>query len=571
MLVFFLFEAIFHTGKIQEERKMKDEEKGKEKNHLLFLTVNSSYSHSSLALPLLHTAVKEFDNVWQWEKMEIVTEEDPAQTASFIAKKSPDLLCTTLYLFNHNAVMEILQRVHLLAPHIHIAAGGPEISVENASFLLKKYPFLSTVFVGEGETLLGDFLREFPVRKREKRIIPETGRGLYADWENSPYACKDPFFAFDKPFVQLETSRGCPMNCSYCTSSGIPTRYRRMEQIKEELTLLQEKGVREVRILDRTFNLPEKRGKELLELFSTFPSMRFHLEFHPQFTGKDLQETLKKMPPGLLHIEAGIQSFDEKVQNAIGRKSNSGKVKENLAFLVSLSHLFEVHTDLIAGLPEQTEESLTEDIIALMQIAPAEIQLEVLKILPGTRLEKETEKYGIIHGINPPYDVMKSASMSTESILKMRLYSRLLDLFYNHKILHEFMVQAVKSDREFLLKTANKLQKENRQINTLLDLKKRFSFLFSLLEEENNFESRFFLVCAWLDAGFPPSALSGTLLPEIVSEIPPDAMLLYGNDACREKRETKFYRIPGQKEERFYAFNRAFSMNLPSCVWKRKY
>lgn len=545
------------------------EQKEKESYSLLFLTVNSSYSHSSLALPLLHSSVKDPDGIWQWEKLEITSGEDPMQTASFIVEKSPDLLCTSLYLFNHNIVMEILHRVHLLAPHIHIAAGGPQFSEENAPFLLEKFSFLSTIFVGEGEEVFPGFLRDFPERKMEKRVLPEKGRGIYKDWKNSPYACKDPFFSFDKPFIQLETSRGCPMNCSYCTSSGIPVRYRELSQVKEELLLLEKKGVKEVRILDRTFNLPEKRGRELLELFSTFHSMRFHLEFHPEFTGKELQETLKKMPEGLLHIEAGIQSFDEKVQTATGRKSDPAKVKENLAFLVSLSHLFEVHTDLIAGLPEQTEESLIEDILTLMQIAPAEIQLEVLKILPGTRMEKEKEKYGIIHGENPPYDVMKSACMSTKSILKMRFYSRLLDLFYNHKILHPFMVSAAKEDRNFLVKMAEKLLKEKREINTLLDLKKRFFFLDSLLEgEEKKKDTGFLLVCAWLDAGFPVSDLPCKFVPEKVAEVPSCAVVLYGKEECRKKRETKFYRIAGKNAVRFYAFNRAFSMNLPCCVWQ---
>ena len=271
-----------------------EQKKEKEKYSLLFLTVNSSYSHSSLALPLLHSAAKDLDEMWQWEAMEKVIDEDPMQTASVIAERSPDLLCTTLYLFNHNIVMDILQRVHILAPQIHIAAGGPQCTEENGALLLKKYPFLSTVFVGEGEELLPEFLRNFPDKREEKRVLPEKGRGIYKNWISSSYPCGDPFFRFDKPFVQLETGRGCPMNCSYCTSSGIPTRYRDLAQVKEELSLLEKKGVKEIRILDRTFNLPQKRGRELLEIFATFPSMRFHLEFHPEFTGRELQEILKK-------------------------------------------------------------------------------------------------------------------------------------------------------------------------------------------------------------------------------------------------------------------------------------
>lgn len=539
----------------------------KKKYSLLFLTINSSYSHSSLSLPLLHSASRSFDDIWHWEGMEEITGEDPAFIASAVAEKSPDLLCTALYLFNHNIVMDILQRVHRIAPHIHIAAGGPECTQENGAFLLKKYPFLSTVFIGEGEEEFRDFLVKFPERKDKKNILPESGRAIYENWASSPFACEDPFFRFDKPFVQVETSRGCPMNCSYCTSSGVPTRYRELSQVKEELLLLQKKGVKEIRILDRSFNLPQKRGKELLELFTSFPSMRFHLEFHPEFTGEDLRTTLQNMPCNLLHIEAGVQSFDEKVQNAVGRKSDCAKVKENLRFLASLDN-FEVHTDLIAGLPEQTKESLLSDIVALMKIAPAEIQLETLKILPGTRMEKETQKYGICYSGYPPYDVMKTSCMSASELLEMRLFSRLLDLFYNHKALHTVMVEIVKREEKILEKMAERLREEKRGADSLLDLKKRFLFLVDFLEDKEKFEyTAFLLACAWLEAGFPLSAVPAKNLQNL-EKLPEDAQFLYGNILCKEKRETKFYLLSSVKESRIFAFNRAYSMNRPSAVWK---
>lgn len=359
------------------------------------------------------------------------------------------------------------------------------------------------------------------------------------------------------------------MNCMYCTSSGILPRYRNLEQVREELTILQEKGVREIRVLDRTFNLPQKRGKKLLELFMDFPSMRFHLEFHPQFTGKELRETLKKMPAGLLHIEAGIQSLDKKVQKSVGRKSDPDKALDGVRFLVSLRHLFETHVDLISGLPEQTKESLLSDIVSLMKEAPGEIQLETLKILPGTRMEKEREKYGICYSHYPPYDVMKTSTMSVTDIQEMKLYSRLLDLFYNHKSLHPVMVDAVKKEEKILFMMAEKIQKEKRNLDSFLDLKKRALFLETFFRGAQWEETRFLLSFVWLEAGFPVSSCPGANV-EIAGTIPEDAILIRGKEECRNKRETKFYLLCGKEENFYFAFNRAFSMNLPSGIWKKK-
>jgi hypothetical protein len=57
------------------------------------------------------------------------------------------------------------------------------------------------------------------------------------------------------------------MKCFYCTSGGSQTRYRTLEQLREELHLLESKGVKEVRMLDRTFNLPQERGSAILRMF----------------------------------------------------------------------------------------------------------------------------------------------------------------------------------------------------------------------------------------------------------------------------------------------------------------
>ena len=107
------------------------------KRHLLWLSVNSSYSHSSLALPLLHTACREIDG-WEWSVLETTVGEDAAETAVRLAASDCDLVCATLYLFNRNAVLEILQRFHLLQPELPIAVGGPECLGDGAEELLAR-------------------------------------------------------------------------------------------------------------------------------------------------------------------------------------------------------------------------------------------------------------------------------------------------------------------------------------------------------------------------------------------------------------------------------------------------
>ena len=152
-----------------------------------------------------------------------------------------------------------------------------------AEEILKNYPFIGVAFRGEGEGVFPAFLARFdlyPVRA----VIPAEGSAVFEEWESASPPVGDPFFRVDKPFVQMETSRGCPMGCIYCTSCHTKVRCKSPDSVRKELTMLRGRGVSEIRLLDRTFNFPPKRGAELLRIFRTeFPDLRFHLEIHPGF------------------------------------------------------------------------------------------------------------------------------------------------------------------------------------------------------------------------------------------------------------------------------------------------
>ncbi len=525
---------------------------------LVWLTVNCSYSHSSLALPEIHGACLHVPD-WQWERFEVTREEDSAVLASGLAETGCDLLCAVLYLFNREKTLDILKRVHALSPGLHIAVGGPECAACSAETILAENPFVSTVFSGEGEDVFPDFLARFAGLRNKRQVIPGGRNAVYADWVHAPYPVTDPFFRTDKPFVQMETSRGCPMPCTYCTSSGVKQRYRELEQVREELTLLHEKGVREIRVLDRTFNLPQSRGAALLRLFGEFPDIRFHMEIHPQFMGDELKACFRNAKKDQFHVEAGIQSLDPAVQNAIGRRSEVPAALAGLRFLASCD-AFETHTDLLSGLPGQTLASLRQDIVTLLGVNPAEIQLEVLKILPGTPILKDLEKYDIVYSPAPPYDVMRTGTMSTKEILQARKLSRILDLFYNHKALHPVLHAA--APEEFL-RLADRITEEDKDLNTLLDLKKRFLYLNGFFNDE----VQCVLALQWLLAGYPAAEGPGRM-SETLSAIPADAEFLSGNPESRNHRESKFRTLRLKERIMYFAYNRNYSFNKPCGIWE---
>jgi len=410
---------------------------------LTWLAAVASWAHSAPALPMLHAAARNVPGV-TWSAVRATIHDDPAETAYRIWQQRPDLLTGTVYLFNRRFVLDVCARVKAMLPECTVVLGGPEWLGNNEA-TLRAAPFLDAVIRGEGECILADFLAA--VRDgRPWQDIPGvcslTAAGGYVDngcappandFASLPPPTDSPFFEWDKPFVSIETARGCPFACSFCTSAvvGRPLRTLPFERVQAMLDRCAERGVREVRVLDRTFNAPPDRARNLLAMMrSRFPDIRFHLEWHPDILPDYLREELARWPPGRLHLEVGIQTTAPDVLRMLNRSADAAAALQNLRFLCGLPNLT-VHADLMTGLPGQTLDQVFRDLDALAAAGAHEIQIEVLKVLPGTPLSASASDLGIAYAPAPPWEVLQTPDMSPDDLATARRLSRVVDAFYN--------------------------------------------------------------------------------------------------------------------------------------------
>ncbi|WP_455592673.1 DUF4080 domain-containing protein [Bacteroides sp.] len=407
---------------------------------ILWLDLNSSYAHSSLALPALHAQLPA-NHPAEWDIISATINELPGSIVSQIYSRKPDLIAATNWLFNHEALLHILARAKALLPGCCIALGGPEFLGDNEAFL-RKNTFVDCLFRGEGEEVFPQWLA---CHDRKEQWEGITGlcyldkEGTYRD--NGTARVKEfaalvapersRFFNWGKPFVQLETTRGCFNTCAFCVSGGEkPVRTLPIEVIRERLQEIHSHGIKDVRVLDRTFNYNSRRAKQLLNLFREFSPIRFHLEIHPALLTEELKQELAALPKGLLHLEAGIQSLREPVLQMSRRQGKLSDALEGLRFLCSLSNM-ETHADLIAGLPLYRYTEIVEDVRTLATYGAGEIQLESLKVLPGTEMQRRAKELGISYSPLPPYEVLQTNEITVDELQTARQLSRLLDGFYN--------------------------------------------------------------------------------------------------------------------------------------------
>lgn len=260
----------------------------------------------------------------------------------------------------------------------------------------------------------------------------DNGIARVADFAGLRYPEESPFFKWDKPFVQLETTRGCFNTCAFCVSGGEkPVRYQSLEQVQARLENICAHGIKDIRVLDRTFNYDTARACSMLDIFAQYNGrMRFHLEIHPSLLSDELKAKLATLPKGLLHLEAGIQSLNATVLEESGRKGSLKSSLDGLEHLCSLDNI-ETHADLITGLPSYTLDMLCDDIAQLVKIGVDELQIESLKVLPGTQMRAQAKEKGLRHSPLPPYEIMQTPVMTPWDLKKAMQISRMIDFYYN--------------------------------------------------------------------------------------------------------------------------------------------
>lgn len=542
---------------------------------ILWIDLNSSYAHSSLALPALHAQIMTDPSI-EWEIVSATINENTGMIVDEIYRHRPDILAATTWLFNHEQLMHVASRVKALLPEACLVLGGPEFLGDNEEFL-RKNPFVDCVFRGEGEEVFPQWLTCWN-HPEQWHTVPglcyltpnkeykDNGIARVLNFAGLVPPEQSRFFNWSKPFVQLETTRGCFNTCAFCVSGGEkPVRTLSIESIRERLQLIHAHGIKNVRVLDRTFNYNPRRAKELLRLFLEFhPDIRFHLEIHPALLSEELKEELSLLPKGLLHLEAGIQSLREPVLEKSRRMGKLSDALDGLRFLCALPNM-ETHADLIAGLPLYHLHEIFEDVRTLAGYAAGEIQLESLKLLPGTEMRRRAEELGIKYSPLPPYEVLQTHEISVSELQTARQLSRLLDGFYNTPAWQALTRELILNDEQFLHRFLAYLTKANL-IDQPMSLEKRGLILYEFCKQ-NYPEYQIQAAIAWIEAGMSLKKLPAEKV-WTKRQIPPATWnIIYGE----YKESLRLCFLPAdEKGEHGYWFGLESEIQKASPVFKAR-
>ena len=408
---------------------------------IVLATLNARFIHASLGLRCLLANMDRHGRPGLREQTllcEFTLAQKPVHIAEQLLALRPQVIGLGVYIWNAVPTLQLVRLLKALAPSIKIVLGGPEVSHEVDQQEICR--LADHVVTGWGDV-------SFPRLCRDLLDGPQPLMKVIAGEQpplaelNLPYA---EYSASDlsERLLYVEASRGCPYRCEFCLSALDKTAWPfELVAMLAQLKSLYERGARQFKFVDRTFNLRIEQASAILRFFldrmggpgGSMPERSdvfVHFELVPDKLPDALKALIAQFPEGSLQFEVGIQSFNPQVQQRISRKQDNRLTEDNLRWLLAHSRAH-VHADLIFGLPGESLESFADGFDRLYAIGPHEIQLGILKRLRGAPIARHTEAAGMVYDSEPPYAILRNDCLDFATVQRVVRLARYWDLLAN--------------------------------------------------------------------------------------------------------------------------------------------
>ena len=409
----------------------------------VLVAINAKYIHSNLAVYSLRSYARTFG--YEPELLEFTINQQKDQILKGIYEAKPDLLCFSCYIWNLSYAEEIIEDIKKILPKVTIWAGGPEVSYDAPKFL-KRHPEVDGIMCAEGEKTLTELISYYEVGKsqgksldgingivyQENKTIHQTPLRDIMNMDDLVFPYED-LKDFEHKIIYYESSRGCPFSCSYCLSSiDKKLRFRSFSLVEKELEFFLAHKVPQVKFVDRTFNCKKSHAMAIWNYIKEHDNgiTNFHFEIAADLLTEDEIALIQTMRPGLIQLEIGVQSTNEKTLAEIHRKTDFEEITRKVKAVQRGENVHQ-HLDLIAGLPYENYESFGRSFNDVYALKPEQLQLGFLKVLKGSYMAEAAEGYGCVHKAKPPYEVLGTRWLSYEEILKLKGVEEMVEVYYN--------------------------------------------------------------------------------------------------------------------------------------------
>ncbi|MGZ4961948.1 MAG: DUF4080 domain-containing protein [Limisphaerales bacterium] len=464
---------------------------------IVLTTLNAKYIHAAFGLRYLMAnlgALKERACLIEFD-----INQKPLDVAEIILARNPKIVGIGVYIWNATPATELVAALKRIRPALCVIVGGPEVSFETDQQEITR--LADYVITGEADLKFAEVCGKIlngnpPTQKVIPAELPELGK------LNLPYELYNNDDVAHR-VIYVEASRGCPFTCEFCLSSlDIPVRQFDIELLLAEMQKLLDRGVKQFKFVDRTFNLNINTSRRILEFFLERyrPGLFVHFEMIPDRLPEALRAIIAKFPVGALQFEVGIQTFNTDVAKNISRRNDFTKTADNFCYLREHTGVH-IHADLIIGLPGETLESFAAGFDRLVAMRPQEIQVGILKRLRGTPIVRHDTEWQMVYSANPTYEILQNKLLDFATMQRLRRFAKYWDLVANSGNFFETTPLLWSNDASpfsACLKFSDWFYAKVRRQHSIA-LAYLAEMLFCYLTAENSLSAKHVAECLWRD------------------------------------------------------------------------
>lgn len=392
---------------------------------VVLFALNGSYSHTNLAVRCLRKPLEE-------DGVEVIIVERNLrdrrdEILQTLYEKRADVYGFSCYIWNISEMLDFAADLKALLPETAIVFGGPEVSFDMERFLGASY--IDCFVAGEGEIAFRKVCEEIRKGKMPNRVVRSTD---VTDLENAGILYRDGDYPADG-MLYYESSRGCPYRCGYCLSSACgKLRMKSVDRVLADLAEFEmlKQNIKIIKFVDRTFNADTSRANAIwTALLEERFTKHYHFEICASLLNEESFAILARFPKGKIQLEIGLQSTNPETLAEVSRHIDPRQVINATERIHKMGNIH-VHLDLIAGLPFESYRRFGQSFDEAYFCSDM-LQLGFLKLLHGTALRRNAEKYGYIAMTKAPYTVLQSKWMTRDELYRLSRISDLLDRFYS--------------------------------------------------------------------------------------------------------------------------------------------
>jgi anaerobic magnesium-protoporphyrin IX monomethyl ester cyclase len=242
---------------------------------------------------------------------------------------------------------------------------------------------------------------------------------------------------FGRRMLPIMTSRGCPSQCSFCTTArmfGKAFRARSPKNIVDELEWLRDvHGADAFSFYDDTFTLDKKRALKICEeIRSREIGLPWDCQTRVSVVSEEILRQMREA--NCQQVFFGVESGCQKILDAV-HKGTTVEQNEKAIRLAKAAGLF-VSISVMVGYPGETKEMLQETVDLIRRAEPDDVYICVATPYPGTELRRVVEgmgwemsnDWGQYDTITP---VFANPNLSAEEVRKLR--TSFYNSFYSPK------------------------------------------------------------------------------------------------------------------------------------------